>query len=127
MFSFFKRSRKSRNASQGPRRVRLDLEQLEERELMSASAFSNLGGVSVQFNLRDDGHLLMTQNQVQTDLGGGVQGLYQGHNSAGNQVAFDLANNHLNEFTPNQGWVGLGAADHVVTNDSSNLIYSELN
>src|SRR5205807_2217629 len=43
MFSFFKRSRKSRRASQGPRQVRLGLEQLEERELMSASAILGNG------------------------------------------------------------------------------------
>jgi hypothetical protein len=59
----------------------LSVEALEDRQMLSASAFSNLGNVPVQFNLRDDGHLLMTQGQVQTDVASGVQGLYQGRDS----------------------------------------------
>jgi hypothetical protein len=39
----------------GRRAFRPTVETLEDRQLLSASAFSNLGGVPVQFNLRDAG------------------------------------------------------------------------
>jgi hypothetical protein len=70
MFGFRKHSPKS-----SARRVRLGIEHLEAREVLSTSAVSNLGGTLVQFNLRDDGHLLMTQGAMHTDLGAVAQGL----------------------------------------------------
>jgi hypothetical protein len=94
------------------RRARPALEGLEDRQLLSASAFSNLLNVPVQFTLRE-GHLLMTRGGVQSDVAANVQGLYQGKDVAGHQVAYERAHNVLSEFTPDRGWVSLGAADQV--------------
>src|SRR5262245_20195100 len=74
------------------------LEVLEDRHLMSASAISNLGNVQVQFNLESNGHLQETAGNTQKDLGI-VQGLYQGKDARGDQVAFVWCqNNRLCEF-----------------------------
>ncbi len=122
MFSFLKRSRKPLSANRKVKPFRPTFEALEDRQLLSASAVSNLMNQTVQFNLRDDGHLLMTRGGVQTDVGSGVQGLYQGKDAAGDQVAFDWSNNLLNEYTPNHAWVVIGRADQV-TQDASNDVF----
>src|SRR5262245_40277899 len=74
---------------------RPSVEMLEDRQMPSTTAFSNLGGIPVQFTLRDDGHLLETRAGVTTDLGTGFRGLYQGKDSAGDQVAYDWAQGNL--------------------------------
>src|SRR5438477_12918267 len=111
MFTFLKRSRKPSPASRKASTFRPTFEALEDRTLLSASAISNLMNQTVQFNLRDDGHLLMTRAGVQSDVGSGVQGLYQGKDNTGHLVAYDLVNHTLSEYSPTQGWVAEGAAD----------------
>jgi hypothetical protein len=122
MFSLLKRSRKPSPATRKASAFRPAFEALEDRRLLSASAVSNLMNQTVQFNLRDDGHLLMTRGGVQTDIGSGVQGLYQGKDAAGDQVAFDRRNNVLNEYTPSHAWVPIAAADQV-TQDAGNDVF----
>jgi hypothetical protein len=114
MFRSMKWFRNASSASRKPvRRPWLQIETLEDRQLLSNTAFSNLGGVPVQFTLRDDGHLLQTSSGVTTDIGAGVQGLYQGHDSTGHQLAFEQVNNYLYEFTPDHGWLAMGSASLV--------------
>lgn len=81
----------------GPRGYRPMVEQLESREVMSASAMSNLGGTVAQFALQSNGHLEMTKGQVSTDLGL-AQGLFQGKDAAGHLLAFELVNQQMDEF-----------------------------
>ena len=106
------------------RRVRPQVECLEDRQLLSASALSNLLDVPVQFNLRQaDGHLLMTRGGDQTDTKTTPQQLYQGKDIAGHQVAFEWTrDNHLKEFTPDKDqWVDIGPADQVLQDGSNDV------
>lgn len=115
-----------RTPIQNSRPFRPTIEALEERQLLSASAVSNFGNVSVQFNLRDDGHLLQIIGQVQTDIGSGVQGLYQGKNSSGQDVAYRRQNGELYQYT-GAGWVdlsGLGATDTVAVDKSGAVFFT---
>jgi hypothetical protein len=107
----------------GSRRFQPSFEVLEDRQLLSASAVSTLGGVTVQFSLDNTGNLQST-GAVQTSVSG-VQGLYQGQDSTAHQVAFDLVSNYLNEFTPNQGWVGIGGAGQVAQDHSGAVFFTE--
>jgi hypothetical protein len=125
MFSFLKRSRKPSPASRrsSPPGFRPMFEGLEDRQLLSASAVSNLGNALVQFNLLDNGHLQQTVGRVQTDLGI-VQGLYQGKDVAGHEVAYELVSHTLKEFTPDRGWVALGAADLVAQGAGETVFFT---
>ena len=119
-------SRKEQGRIFGHRRsfFRPTLEVLEERQLLSATAFSNLMNVPVQFNLLPNGHLQEKMGNVQSDLGI-VQGLYQGKDTAGHQVAFDVVNNILREFVPKKSWVTIGTAGQVVQNGSGNVFFTQ--
>jgi hypothetical protein len=104
------------------RSFRPSFEALEDRQLLSATAISNLMNVSAQFNLLPNGHLQQTIGTVKTDLGI-VQGLYQGKDSAGHLVAYDWAGGTLNEFN-GQGWTAIGAADTVVQDATDSLLFT---
>lgn len=103
---------------------RPSLEALEDRRLLSASSFSNLGNVPVHFNLQANGHLQETMGSTHNDLGI-VQGLYQGKDIKGHQVAFELVNHTLKEFTPTQGWVSLGTADRVASDGTGDVFFTQ--
>jgi hypothetical protein len=126
MFSFLSRSRKSPSVSRKSTapRFRPMFEALEDRRLLAASAFSNLGGVPVQFNLLGNGHLRETVGGAQTDLGT-VQGLYQGKDFAGRQVAFDWVSGTLSEFAPGLGFVTVGGADQVAQDNRDEVFFRQ--
>ena len=106
---------------QQPHRAHLELEMLENRELMSASAISNLGNVPVQFNLLTNGHLQeIIQHHIFIDLGP-VQNLYQGQDSTGHQVAYDWSGGNLNEFTGSV-FQSIGPADYVAQDGAAGCI-----
>jgi hypothetical protein len=126
MFSFLNRSRKSSSAnhkSAAPR-FRPSFEALEDRRLLAAGAFSNLGGVPVQFNILGNGHLRETVGGTQTDLGT-VQGLYQGKDFAGHRVAFDWVSGTLSEFAPGLGFVAVGSADQVAQDNRDAVFFRQ--
>jgi hypothetical protein len=108
----------------------LCFETLEDRSLLSAtpgivaSAKSTLGGQDVQFDLQSNGNLLMIQGTVQTNIGSGVSGLYQGTDTAGDSVAFKLVAGQLSEFTPNGGWVSISAANQVLQGIDDNVMFT---
>ena len=108
------------------------LESLEDRlapaASVTATATSNLLNKPVQFSLYDNGHLVMTRGTAHVTIASGVQGLYQGTDSTGDQVAYDLSAHVLREYTPNHGWVKIGSADqaaaasgHVYFRQAGNL------
>ncbi len=108
----------------GAGRFRPMLEQLETREVMSANVVSSLGGVNASFNLTN-GILSETQGPQVGVQASGVQGLFQGQDSAGHQVAYEWLNNGLSEFTPDQGWVGIGNADQVVQDNNGSVLFTQ--
>jgi hypothetical protein len=116
-----------RSSSARPR-----VESLEDRlapaASVTASATSNLLNKPVQFSLYDNGYLVMTRGTVHVTVASGVQGLFQGTDGAGDQVAYDLVGHVLREYTPNHGWVAIGSADqaagasgHVYFRQAGNL------
>ena len=108
----------------GAGRTRLSLESLEDRRLMAASVFSTLANVSAQFDLTAQSRVLMTEGGFQTDMGPGVQQLFQGHDAAGDQVVFEqLANNTLAEFN-GQNFVNMGEADQVAQDAAGSLVFT---
>src|SRR5579883_604342 len=115
-----------KQASARQRYFRPCLEALEDRTLMSASAISNLGGVTAQFNLQSNGHLQETMGKVHTDLGV-VQGLYQGQDSSGHKVAYELVDTLLKEFSPTSGWVSLGAVNQVASDSKGDVFFTHGN
>ena len=124
LFNAFRSSTRTQRPARRSIPFRPRLEQLESREVMTASAISNLGGTVAQFNLLANGHLQQTVAGIQTDLGV-VQGLFQGQDSTGHQVVFEQLGNSLNEFTPNLGWVGIGEADQVAQDNSGDVFFRE--
>jgi hypothetical protein len=124
MFSFVKPSHKSspaRRKSSGGR-FRPNFEQLEERQLLSASAVSNFGGIVAQFQLNNQ-QLVETVGRTHTTLNN-VQGLFQGKDSAGRQVAYDWTGGNLNEFTGSQ-WAKVGAADAVAQDGNGGVYFTQ--
>ena len=100
-------------ALMGAGRFRPNLEQLETREVMSATiAGSTLGGVAVSFSL-NNGILSETSGPHVGVHARGVQGLFQGRDAAGHEVVYDQVGGYLNEYSPSRGWVGDGAANQV--------------
>lgn len=110
------------------RRARLCLEPLEDRltpATIAASAVSNLLNIPVQFTLSTQGQLAMTRGGVQSTIASGVQGLFQGHDSAGHQVAYELVQYVLREFVPNQGFVTIGSADQAAQDTSGDVFFRQ--
>jgi hypothetical protein len=101
------------------------MEQFEDRNLLSASAMSTLGGTTASFSLLNRGIVWETSGPNVGVVSGGVQGLYQGADSAGNLVAFELVNHFLYEYTPNQGWLGIGGADQVAQDANNHVFFRE--
>ncbi len=100
------------------------VEVLEDRQLLAATATSNLMNVPVQFSLLPNGHLIEKMGKVQSDLGI-VQGLYQGRDIAGHEVAYDVVNNVLREFVPKSQWMAIGTANEVAQNSSGNVFFTQ--
>ena len=92
--------------------------------MMSASALSNLANVSAQFNLTPQGHVMMTQGRVQTDLGGGVQQLFQSHNAAGKEVAFEWRTNGMLAEFNGQSFINVGSANQAALDASGFLLFT---
>jgi hypothetical protein len=100
-------------------RINLGVEQLETREVLSTSAISNLGGTLVQFNWQS-GDLMMTQGQTTKDLGQ-AQGLFQGKDASGHQLAFELMNQQLSEFNGST-FVPLAGTPAAILSDFNTLM-----
>ncbi len=107
----------------GRRTFRPTLEALEDRQLLSASAISTLGGVAASFSL-DNGVLSETSGPRVGIQATSVQGLFQSRDAAGHEIVFEKVQNYLYEFTP-KGWVGIGHADQVAQNGSSTLLFDQ--
>ena len=109
-------------------RFRPGLEQLEAREMLSATvANSTLGGVAVSFSL-NNGILSEIKGPQVGVVTNGVQALYQTTDNKGHQVVFDWVNSSLNEFTPNQGWLDVSSVDQVAQDGINNaLLFTHAN
>jgi hypothetical protein len=105
----------------GKRRFRPGCERLEQREVLSTVASSNVGGVLASFSLTG-GVLSETRGPHVGVIGRNVQGLFQAKDSTGHQVVYDEIQNMLDEFTPS-GWVytGLWPVSQVAIDSTGDL------
>jgi len=110
---------------QSSRTVRPTVEQLEDRQMLSANPMSTLGGSTASFSLLNNGVVWETSGPKVGVVSGGVQGLYQGVDSAGDLVVFALVSHFLDEYTPSQGWLGIGGADQAAQDLSDHVFFRE--
>jgi hypothetical protein len=119
--------RKSPCRAFGRARFRPTVESVERRQLLTSSAVSTLGGVSAAFSLDNGGNLSETLAGKTYALGGGITGLFQGHDAAGHRSAFITENGQLYESTPgvNSGWTWIAspASNQVVEDQAFDVLY----
>jgi hypothetical protein len=92
-----------------------------------ATATSSLDtSVPLHFTLYDNGVLTGAQgNAAPVQVATGIQGLYQGVDSAGDQVAYDLGGHVLYENFPHHGWIDIGAADQAAQDGSGHVYFRQ--